>query len=107
MLYIFSSIFSAYQFYDFHPDVGLIIAGGLFPASKKVEISTDYGQTKTSLPDLPYGSDDLSSACLVIVNTTTIFVAGGSGELSAHNWFYSKSLCTNIKCIYFIYQKCK
>ena len=73
---------SSYQFYDFHPDVGLIVAGGSSPNSKKVELSTDYGYTKRSLPDLPYGlsSSYLTRACLVIINTTTVFVAGGYSE---------------------------
>ena len=65
--------------YDFHPDVGLIVAGGSAPieSAKKVELSTDYGYTKTSLPDLPYGDEMVMAGCLVIINTTTVFVAGG------------------------------
>ena len=50
--------------------------------SLKVELSTDYGQTKTSLGD--YGIKSISpettswsDGCVVIVNTTTVFFAGG------------------------------
>ena len=68
------------QFSDYHPDVGLIVAGGLFnEPSNQVEISTDNGQTTGRLPDLPYG-DALCGACLAIVDTNTVFVAGGLGE---------------------------
>lgn len=64
--------------WDFHPDVGLIVAGGRHPPSKKVEMSTDYGQTKTSLGDLPEGCNFVSHACMIIVNKTTVWVGGGN-----------------------------
>ena len=68
------------QAWDFRQDVGLIVAGGRWPDSKKVERSVDFGQSKTSLPDLPHGyprDTYLEDACLSIVNSTTVFVAGG------------------------------
>ena len=78
--FVISCDSSFWQFYDFHPDVGLIVAGGRDHA-RKVDISTDNGKTKTSLPDLPYGTSTnnagLHRGCLVIINTTTVFVAGG------------------------------
>ena len=45
--------------------------------SKRLELSDDYGQTKETLADLPMR---MKSACLVIVNTSTIFMAGGSSS---------------------------
>ena len=64
--------------------MGLVVAGGDFGrsgGSLKVELSTDYGQTKTSLPDIPYGLNNrVNDACLVIVNSTTLFMAGGYGK---------------------------
>lgn len=46
----------------------------------KVEISKDYGQTKQFLSDVPYSDNSFQGGCLVIVNSTTIFVAGGRSE---------------------------
>ena len=48
----------------------------------KVQWSTDYGQTQTTLASsVPYaqqaGKSWISGACVVIVNATTIFMAGG------------------------------
>ena len=66
------------QFGDYHPDVGLIVAGGINPASKSVYISDDLGKTDSRLTDLPYGSgSSVYGGCLLIINKTTIFVAGG------------------------------
>merc|ERR1711974_393563 len=44
-----------------------------------VDISRDYGKTVETLSNIPYasGCSYLRSGCLVIVNTTTVFVAGG------------------------------
>ena len=83
------------QFYDFHPDVGLIVAGAHNPSSKKVELSTNYGQSKTSLPDIPYGSGWNHGACLVIVDSTTVFVAGGRSKYSMLGSFNNTSQQTN------------
>lgn len=74
-----SSIYSNRQLWDYHPDVGLIVASGYYPRTKKVELSTDL-QTKTSLPDIPYGCNFLADACFVIVNKTTVFLGGGKGD---------------------------
>ena len=73
------------QFYDFHPDVGLVVAGGGYGLPyNQIEISTDGGKTKRRLPDLPYGAahwgGSLCGACLAVVDTNTVFVAGGEGE---------------------------
>ena len=91
--FIFSSI---EQFYDFRPDVGLIMAGGTVirdereEISRNVTLSNDYGQTKETLTVLPstlIAAEDnelynigLRSACLVIVNASHIFIAGGTSE---------------------------
>ena len=77
---ILNFLSSFLQFWDFHPDVGLIVAGGNNPASKEVYISKDYGKTNYLLTNLPYGSSYVSGGCLVIVNSTTVFVAGGYGK---------------------------
>jgi len=75
------------QVWDFHPDVGLIVAGEYTYGqqslqSKKVDLSTDYGQTKTTIAEYPRSAAKFwSNGCMVIVNTTTVFFAGGlSGE---------------------------
>ena len=49
---------------------------GLIVAENSVDLSKDYGQTKTRLPNLP----GLHDACMVSVNTTTIFLAGGYSQ---------------------------
>ena len=67
--------------WDFHPEVGLIVAEGSSPRSKKVYLSTDFGQSHTALTDIPYGSSYVYGGCVVIVDTTTAFLAGGlSGQ---------------------------
>ena len=63
------SIFSKFQAYDFRSDVGLIVAYEV-----GVELTTDYGQTKTNLGSEPSGF--MWFGCVVIVNQTTIFLAG-------------------------------
>ena len=61
----------SFQFYASHPEVGLIIAGGL--GSKNVELSED-GISKRHVVELP---KQISAACMVFVNASTIFMAGG------------------------------
>ena len=64
--------------YDFHPEVGLVIAGGYNGTEMDVvEMSQpgqDLGRRFERLPNLPM---QLTYSCLVIINMTTIFVAGG------------------------------
>ena len=54
---------------------------------KTVERSTDNGKTFQSLADIPYGSaNGLHSACLVIIDQDTVFLAGGRmGESKLNN----------------------
>ena len=72
------------QVWDFNSNVGLIVAGEntygqLY--SKKVDLSTDYGQTKTTLSEYPVSATTFwAGGCLVIVNTTTVFFAGGRSK---------------------------
>ena len=81
IVYGLTSYCSYRQFWDYHPDVGLIVAGGINPASKSVYISDDLGQTDSRLTDLPYGSgSSVYGGCLLVINKTTIFVAGGYCE---------------------------
>lgn len=81
------------QCWDYRPDVGLIIAGGL--NTRNVDWSTDYGQTKTSIeiPGDYRPGGDLSYACAAIVNTTTVFLAGGA---SPHYTVLSKTYYLNL-----------
>merc|ERR1712117_543668 len=74
------------QSWDFHPEVGFIIAnaGGF---SFKVEFTDDHGQTMTNLPDYPIksiypGAAHWQQGCVVIVNKTTAFFAGGISHFS-------------------------
>ena len=81
-----SSIFSNITYpdlHDFHPDVGLIVFdmdldSKLHTSNLSFDLFTNDGQTKTRLPDLPdlSPSADYFSACMVIVNRTTVFYAG-------------------------------
>ena len=71
-----------YQFWDYNPKVGLIVAGGDSPQSVNLNISRDNGLTVETLTEIPYGWCSgsykyISAGCLVIVNETTVFVAGG------------------------------
>ena len=77
--------FSDFQAWDYHPQVGLIVAGGYNPYSTSMNISRDYGKTVEELANIPYANTGCNTAaiwggCLVIVNTTTVFFAGGYGE---------------------------
>ena len=66
------------QFWDYNPEVGLIVAGGGDPKSVNLNISRDNGLTVETLTQIPYGCGKyISAGCLVIVNETTVFVAGG------------------------------
>ena len=49
-------------------------------SSRSMALSKDYGQTKTSLPNLPEIGSDLHDACVVSVNKSTIFLAGGYSQ---------------------------
>ena len=82
----------AYRSFDFNPQVGLILAGGLngdFYVNNGIfsgdinfvdnmEISVDYASTFQDLGRLPKG---IAGACLKIVDHRTIFVAGGSTDV--------------------------
>ena len=63
---------------DFHPTVGLILAGGWYSSSNvldnKVFRSQDYGVTFEALPNLP---DKRGNGCLVIVDEDEIIRLGG------------------------------
>ena len=56
-------------------------------------MSTDYGQTKTTFPNLPYGG--IQYGCVVIVNETTAFVAGGYG--SSYDNCFSDTFYLNLE----------
>ena len=78
----FYPIFSRFQFYDFRSDVGLVVGNSL---TKSVELIKNDG-TKTRLPELPINqtssswfdtASPLHDPCMVYVNKTTVFLAGG------------------------------
>ena len=86
---------SAYYFrgnygWDFHPDVGLVTAGGYCGRSncgevgssyrKEVERSVDFGVTWSDLRDMPIR---LTFPCLTIVDEKTMVVTGGGMGMSA------------------------
>ena len=57
------------------------MAGGIYPHSKSVTRSQDFGLSVETLTDFPYVcGGSIFGGCLVIVNTTTLFVAGGDSE---------------------------
>ena len=64
--------------WDFHPDVGLVLAGGVEGGSMiqidGVEISEDYGITFRELAPLP---KTIYVGCAVIVNESTVYHIGG------------------------------
>ena len=72
-----------HQFWDYNPKVGLIVAGGSSPKSVNLNISRDNGLTVETLTQIPYGwcnsptTKYIWQGCLVIINETTVFVAGG------------------------------
>ena len=75
--YISSSIFSEHQIYDFHQGLGDIVGNSYTKSFARI---TDYGKNKISLPPLPYGGESVIGPCVVYVNETTIFYAGGISE---------------------------
>ena len=69
-------LFSGSQIYDFLQPAGPLIVA---ESTGTVQLITDYGQTKTSLPNLPSEKSKFY-ACMVFVNRTTVFLAGGQSE---------------------------
>ena len=66
--------------WDYHPQGGLVIAGGISRWSIKAEISKNYGETFTSLPNIPYmefRNWGLAGACFVIIDADTAMLIGG------------------------------
>ena len=70
--------------WDFTEEAGLILAGGGNPYPTIVEQSTDRGKTFQQIQTMPYGGNGkqrraghVQGACLVIIDATTVFVAGG------------------------------
>ena len=63
--------------YDFHPNVGLMVAGGnqISTTRDKVERSMDFGGTFQEFGTYPGGRRIMY--CLVIIDENTIFGAGG------------------------------
>ena len=74
-----------YSSWDYNQNVGLVVVGGYGITAKNLNISRDLRTVKT-LTDIPYlrcgqySNSMLQSACVVIINETSIFVAGGMGE---------------------------
>ena len=65
--------------FDFHPEVGLVIAGGYNGTEMDiVEISRPGQELARKFERLPNLPKQLEESCLVIINSTTIFVAGGN-----------------------------
>ena len=92
---ILNFLSSSYQAWDFNPDVGLVVAGGNSPSSKSVHISKDFGRSYSFLTNVPYGSSYVYGACLLIVNATTLFVAGGRDSNYEQDYSYFFNLNTN------------
>ena len=81
-----------YQLWDYNPYnplVGLVVAGGTGSVSVfsvKLNISQDLGKSAKTLTDIPLqyscssSNKYINGGCLVIINDTTIFTAGGEGE---------------------------
>ena len=76
-----------YQFWDYDPQVGLVQAGGISPYSNSVTRSQDNGVSAETLSDFSQlyttscsGSAFHYAGCVVIINETTVFGAGGRSE---------------------------
>ena len=80
--------------HDFHPDVGLVVAGGVSGGTtlNKAVISTDHGKTFRNLARL---TRPLKVACLVIINGTTFFIAGGQGGGGKRTDEHFHNVCTH------------
>ena len=85
------------QFWDYRPQVGLVVAGGHSPDSPKLNISRDLGKSADTMANIPYqyscssrGRNYIDRACLIIINETTIFTAGGYGEWIGLGGFWVK-----------------
>ena len=64
--------------YDFHPGVGLVIAGGNNGTiMDRVELSPIGDQLGVAFEELAPLPKQLTASCLVILDKGTVFVAGG------------------------------
>ena len=82
---------SRWRAWDFHPEVGLFMAGANSITSDKVEISENGGLTFRKLPDVPY-TNKVYGACAVIIDEERIFIAGGI-KSRAFNHFADLGFC--------------
>ena len=64
--------------WDYHPQAGLIVAGGASPWTRLVEQSKNYGHSFRQLADIRYGTRaGVQQACLVIIDENTAVLIGG------------------------------
>ena len=88
------------QAWDYDPRVGLIVAGGRTLTTQSthsinMNISRDYGKSIDILTDLPAKFSNMYNqgiygGCVVIINETTIFYAGG--RCGTHVWGFLNRL---------------
>ena len=74
----------SYRSHDFHPEVGLVIAGGNNgTVMDRVEISPVGNELGAAFEELAPLPKQLTASCLAILSESTVFVAGGLdiGEL--------------------------
>merc|ERR1712241_1541858 len=64
--------------WDYNPDVGLVIAGGMWQA--KAEISRDHGVTFEALPDVRHPDHYIAYACLAIEGNAAFHIGGYIGR---------------------------
>ena len=68
----------SYRSHDFHPEVGLVIAGGNNgTVMDRVEISQVGDELGAAFEELAPLPKQLTASCLVILDERTVFVAGG------------------------------
>ena len=102
-------VYSRWRAWDFTEEAGLILAGGGQPYSTIVEQSTDRGKTFQQIQTMPYGGNGnawtarrVVGACMVIIDATTVFIAGGYHGRCHSNFRIHPKPAPNIICFWCI-----
>lgn len=77
--------------WDYMEEVGLIMAGSIYPDSRVVELTADGGINWEHLAQIPWGRPnelEITSPCVVILDNNTVFFAGGADGVRGNRTSY-------------------